>query len=352
MEILTPDRYGEYDRFVRHHPGGSFMQSSAWRHVKHEWSFEAVVSRDENGNIRGSMGVLIRRIPLFGVSLMYAPRGPVCDLRDRETLADLIKGAHALAKKHRAYLFKIDPDVKISDTGFIELAKSLGLRHTVSGDGFEAIQARFNYRVYINGRSEDEIFASFAQKTRYNIRVAQKRGVQVRIVGKEYLDDFARIMRVTGERDGFGVRPASYFGRILDSLGGDARMYMAFYEGKAVSGAIAVNFAGKTNYVYGASDNEHRNVMPNYLMQWEMIKWAIETGCSVYDLQGVSGNLDESNPLYGLYRFKKGFNGDLDELAGEFDYVYRPVLAFLIDKAIDFREWLAKVRRRLRGGRS
>ena len=81
---------------------------------------------------------------------------------------------------------------------------------------------------------------------------------------------------------------------MLKALGEHARLYMGFYEGNAVCGAIATNYAGKTCYVYGASDNVYRNVMPNYLMQWEMIRWAVETGCTLYDFQGVSGNLDEN----------------------------------------------------------
>ena len=92
-----------------------------------------------------------------------------------------------------------------------------------------------------------------------------------------------------------------------------------------ISGAICTNYAGgKTCYVYGASDNSDREVMPNYLMQWEMIRWAVETGCTVYDFQGVSGILDPDSHMYGLYRFKSGFRGSLDELAGEFDCIYSP----------------------------
>jgi lipid II:glycine glycyltransferase (peptidoglycan interpeptide bridge formation enzyme) len=133
-------------------------------------------------------------------------------------------------------------------------------------------------------------------------------------------------MKVTAERDGFSVRPLSYFKRLLDFMGKNARLYLAFYNGAAIAGAIAVNYAKKTSYVYGASDNAFRNVMPNYLVQWEMIRWAVQTGSSIYDLQGISGNLEEeNNHLYGLYRFKRGFNGQIDELAGEFDRIYLPV---------------------------
>lgn len=109
-------------------------------------------------------------------------------------------------------------------------------------------------------------------------------------------------------------------------------------RGQRRRGAIATNYAGKTCYVYGASDNVYRNVMPNYLMQWEMIRWAVETGCTLYDFQGVSGNLDENGPMYGLYRFKKGFNGQLDEYAGEWNYTYRPVIGKLVDVVMAIRE--------------
>lgn len=350
LEIITKDHYDEYEAFVSTHPNSCFTQSTQWRKVKSNWGYEAVVSRDESGKIIGAMSVLIQKIPLIGTAFLYSPRGPVCDLHNKEVLSDLKAGVDALAKRYHAHAFKMDPDVLIGDTQFLGIAKELGFTHFTGGDGFECIQARFNYRLYLQGRTKEEIFTSITQKTRYNVRVAIKHGVEVKVVGKEYLDDFIRLMQITGERDGFNVRPKAYFERMLDALGEHVRLYMAFYEGKAISGAITTNYAGKTCYVYGASDNAHRNVMPNYLIQWEMIQWAIETGCTVYDFQGVSGNLDESNPLYGLYRFKKGFNGQLDELAGEFDYIYSPIKAKLVDKAIDANEKLGHIKRRLKRG--
>lgn len=347
FEIIETGDYTEFDRFVEQHPQGCFMQSSAWQKVKNNWGFAAVASRGADGSLRGAAGVLIQKIPLIGTSFLYSPRGPVCDLHDRETLLDLKAGIDVLAKKTNAHLYKMDPDTLISDTRFCSLAKEMGFVQLCGSTGFETIQARFNYRLYLGNRSEDELFRNLTQKTRYNVRVAQKKGVEIRVSGPEMLDEFVRLMQTTGERDGFSVRPKSYFERMLSALGEHVRLYMAFYEGKPISGAITTNFAGKTCYVYGASDNVYRNVMPNYLIQWEMIRWAVETGCSVYDFQGVSGNLDENDHLYGLYRFKKGFNGTLDELAGEFDYVYQPLKAKLVDKAIDLNEALRGLKRRL-----
>lgn len=348
VEIVTKDRYPEYEAFVSQYPRASFTQSIRWAQVKNNWGFEAVASRDAEGKIVGACSVLIQKIPFVGTCFLYAPRGPVCDLHDRRVLADLKAGVDQLAKKYNAHAFKMDPNVLMSDSEFIASAKEMGFTQFAGPEGFETIQARFNYRLYLNGRTEEEVLAAISQKTRYNIRVAIKRGVEVRVVGKEALDDFYPIMQVTGERDGFNTRPKEYFVRMLDALGEHVRLYMAYYEGKPVSGAIATNYGQETCYVYGASDNANRNVMPNYLVQWEMIRWAIQTGCLVYDFQGVSGNLDENDHMYGLYRFKKGFNGSLDELAGEFDYVYKPLANRMVDKALAAKEWMSSAKKKVK----
>ncbi len=348
MEILRREQYLEYEEFVSAHPRGEFMQSTHWQEVKANWRWEAVVSRGEGGRIVGACTVLIQRMPFFGTTLLYSPRGPVCDLADKAVLADLKAGVDALAKTYNAHLFKMDPDVAAADTGFLRTMEEMGFRRFYGPDGFETIQARFNYRLYLRGRGEEELLAGFTQKTRYNIRVAQKHGVEMKVVGPEYLDEFMRIYRTTGERDGFNTRPKEYFARMLSALGVHCRLYMGFYQGQAVCGAIATNYAGKTCYVYGASDNAHRNVMPNYLMQWEMIRWAVETGCQVYDFQGISGDLtNEQGHMYGLYRFKRGFGGQVDELAGEFNYIYKPVVSRLVDLAIRGNEKYRTIRRRL-----
>ena len=350
-EILPSEQYGQYEKFNRSHPQGNIMQSVLWHGVKSGWAHEVVVCRGENGEIRGGMSVLIQRVPLVGVSLLYAPRGPVCDLRDKAVLAELKKGVDILALRHKGYTFKMDPDTRADDHAFTAIAGELGFRVFLGGDGFETIQPRFNYRVYLNGRSEDELLAGLTQKARYNVRVAIKHGVEIQVRGKEALDDFVRLMEVTGKRDGFSVRTHSYFEGMLDALGDCGRLYMAYYQSEAVAGAITSNYAGKCCYLYGASDNAHRNVMPTYLIQWEMMRWAAQTGCSVYDFQGVSGNLsEENNPLYGLYRFKKGFGGQVDEGPGEFDYIYMPLRAKLVSVLIALNERVRGLRRRLCGG--
>ena len=113
-----------------------------------------------------------------------------------------------------------------------------------------------------------------------------------------------------------------------------ARLFMAEYDGKYIAGTLAFVFGDKAWYIYGASSNENRNVMPNYALQWAMIEWAKELDCTMYDFRGVSGDTSPDNPLYGLYRFKKGFNGEFTEFIGEFDAIYSPFFYLLWEHVI------------------
>ena len=331
-ELVTEKTLAEYESFVQGHPKGHFAQSSLWAKQKPAWSWKAIVSRDDEGKIRGSVAFLIRKMPFIGRNMMYACRGPVCDLDDRATFDELMAAARALAAQKKAYVIKIDPDVPSDQTDFVKMLEENGFRTRDTGKNFEAIQPRYVFRLYLNGRSEEELLASFHQKWRYNIRLATKKGVEVRICGKEMVPDFARIMVETGLRDNFATRPPEYFSAMLDNFGEKCRLYMAFYEDKPIAGTLAIHYGDKVWYLYGASSNEYRNLMPNYLLQWRMIQWAIETGCRVYDFRGVSGDISEDNPHYGLYRFKQGFHGEFTEFVGEYDNVQNRLMYFLAEK--------------------
>lgn len=333
IEYLKDVDKNEYEQFISSHPKGHFMQSVLWAKQKPQWVWDGVLCRGENGEIKGTAAVLVRKVPGLPWTLMYGGRAPVCDIEDKEVLKELTEGLKALAKKYRSYAIKLDPDVKADNTQFIENMRSLGYSLTSEGKNFEGIQPRFVFRLYIDGRTDDELLASFHTKTRYNIRLAERKGVEVRLCGEEAVPDFARIMLETGVRDGFVTRDSSYFSAMLKNLGEHARLYMAFHEGQPIAGTLAIHYGDKVWYLYGASSNEHRNLMPNYLLQWTMIRWANELGCRVYDFRGVSGDVSEDNPLYGLYKFKKGFNGEFTEFAGEFDMKLKPFVCFAVKHA-------------------
>ncbi|MDR0531153.1 MAG: peptidoglycan bridge formation glycyltransferase FemA/FemB family protein [Oscillospiraceae bacterium] len=345
MELCSAATLQEYNDFVWNHPKGHWLQAPEWGNVKKQWKWEGIIERDDNGQITGVMSVLIRRITGVGVTMMYSPRGPVCDLHDEAVFGKLIADAKRLAKQYRSYVIKMDPDISISDNVFEGIVRRQGFVIDNSNNNFEGIQARFVFRLHLNGRSEEELLASFHSKTRYNIRVAQRRGVEVKTETKAQLPAFYALMKETGDRDGFAIRPLSYFETMMDVMGDHVRFFMAYYEGVPVAGTLAVHFGDKVWYAYGASSSQHRDAMPNYLVQWRMIQWAAQLGCRIYDFRGVSGDLDESKPVYGLYRFKKGFNGDFTEFLGELTLVTKPFLNFLLSRALKV---YTKLRKKLR----
>ena len=263
-EFITEKTLPEYEAFVQSHPKGNFAQSYLWGKQKPMWQWDAIAVRSEDGAIRGSLAVMTRKVPGIGRTLMYGCRGPVCDLDDRETFSQLLDGAKALAKKYKSYVIKIDPDVPSSNTAFSSMLQSFGFRAKEGGKNFEAIQPRYVFRLNVEGKTEEELLANFHQKWRYNIRLAERKGVTVRICGKEMVPAFSDLMLTTGVRDGFVTRKPEYFAAMLDNLGEHARLYMAFDpEGTPIAGTLAIHYGDKVWYLYGASSNEHRNLMPN-----------------------------------------------------------------------------------------
>lgn len=324
MRILeTKSDEEEYTRFLENNERCNFQQSLEWAKVKTSWKREVILAEDSSKKIIGSLMVWVRKIPIFG-NIMYSARGPVCDIHNMEVLKQLTEGAKLLAKKYNAIVLRIEPDIKSDDTSFRNIMLELGYWIKDDAKNFrEEIQPRYVFRLDTKNKTEDEIFKNFHSKTRYNIRLATKKGVTIKEGTREDLKDFHKIMVTTGIRDGFITRPLEYFERMYDCLGPEhMKILMAYYEGKPISGVIPIMYGNKTWYLYGASSNEHRNLMPNYLLQWEMIKIAISRKSDIYDLRGVPGIADNSN---GLFRFKKGFGAEYTEFLGEVYIPFKPL---------------------------
>ncbi|HWI55264.1 MAG TPA: peptidoglycan bridge formation glycyltransferase FemA/FemB family protein [Desulfobacteria bacterium] len=343
MEFILNGDPKEFTEFIRSR-NGNFLQTLEWAKVKNDWQNVYFLIKDD-GIIKGGGSILFRRLPVIGKNFMYCPRGPVLDFKDTEVLQFFIDNMKELSAKYNAIMLKIDPDVEIHEKEVVKNLFNSGFVQKPLTLNFEGIQPRFVSRLDIAPDLE-EVMAGFHHKTRYNIRLSERKGVQVRVGNREDLARFHQIMEETGLRDNFVVRSLAYFQKMYDNLvpPGYMRLYVAEYEGQMLSGAISLMFGNKCWYLYGASSNTLRNLMPNYTLQWEMIKWAKEAGCDIYDFRGISGDLDPSKPLYGLLRFKKGFNGSYTEFIGEFDLVFNPLLYKLWDVGIPM---LKKVRSKI-----
>lgn len=328
-EFLNSSNSNDFENFVQTHENGSFMQSRLWANVKANWESEGIISRDVSGNVRGTCLVLIKKTPLFRSALLYAPRGPICCYSDDEALRDIAAGIDAIAEKYRAFAFLCDPPIVIPESFVLAGA---GLRTQRLPEERE-IQCRFNYVLDIREKTTEEIRAGFKPEYRNRISKAQRRGVWCEeLLGEDALNalgDFCELMTQTGKRDGFPIRSKEYFARFISELGEHARLFMCYADigGKTpLSGAIAVSYGGRFSYVYGASSDCWRNFYPNYLMQQTMINTAVKHGCKIYDFGGVPFCYDDSRREYGIYRFKKGFGGEIVSYAGQFAKIYRPVL--------------------------
>lgn len=314
--------------FLKSNPKTNFMQSPEWANVKEEWKNEFIIVKDKDGEIKGTMSVLLRKVPMMNRHIMYAPRGFICNPHDVETLKELTEKAQEIAKKYKAFIFRLDPDILQTDEEFKNIITQLGYKtkKNIKNIG-QVLQPKYVFRLDVKNKTEEELLKSFESKTRYNIRLAGRKGVKVRIGTREDLQVFYDIMKTTGTRDEFFIRPLKYFEKVYDEMGPEhARIYIAEYEGEAIAATLPIYYGDKVWYLYGGSSNKHRNLMPNYLIQWEMIKWALEEKCNWYDFRGVSGFKDENDPQYGVYKFKKGFNPTFMEFIDEMYIIYNPFI--------------------------
>ncbi|WP_206811234.1 lipid II:glycine glycyltransferase FemX [Paradesulfitobacterium ferrireducens] len=325
---LKDSERGRFNAFLARHPKGHVLQTWEWGEIKSRtgWTPWRLVLEEE-GEIVAAASILERRLPFINIPIFYASRGPVLDFKDTSLFGRLLAEIRTLARRRGAIFLKLDPDVPSADRELEQYLQTSGFKSAETGKGFEGVQPKYVFRLDI-APAEETLLNQMHQKTRYNIRLAQKKGVTIRFGAREDLPEFYRVLKETTERDQFLVRAYSYFEDLYDTLvpAGLGKLFIGEYEGQVVAGTLAFVLGDKAWYIYGASSNSHRNVMPNYLIQWEMIRWAKSLGCTLYDFRGVPGDLNEDNPLYGLYRFKKGFNGEYTEFIGEWDLVYRPLV--------------------------
>lgn len=342
-EATELDRH-RFDDFVARFETGDLLQSYEWGDLKARSGWNPVrVIAELNGEIIAAASLLRRSIPHTRRCIMYASRGPVLDTRNADLVAAFSAYLREIAIRYGAILLKIDPPVPVEDTCSDENLRKAGFR-PLSSEGFGGTQPKCVMQLDLD-KPVDELMASFKEKWRYNIRLAERKGVTVNIdCERSDLPTFYTILKETALRDGFLVRGHKYFEDMWDLLvpAGYMRLALTYHEGKPVAGAIAYLFGDKAMYTYGASSNEHRNVMPNHLMQWTLIKWALESGCKWYDFRGVSPRKDHdaNDHLAGLNRFKEGFSPRFVEYLGEYDMVISPMYYWLWNVA---KPWVSKL---------
>ena len=310
----------DWNQFLSEHPNVHLLQTGEWGELKSAFGWKPV--RIITGNV--GVQILFRKLPL-GFTVGYIPKSVIGVQSVSDQFWTEINSA---CRQYRAIFLKLEPDQwEVKHTAPITNYKLLITSpHNIQPPRTIIIDIK---------DSEEEILARMKQKTRYNIRLAEKKGVTVR--AWDDIESFHKMMLVTGGRDGFGIHSLEYYRRAYELLHPKqmGEILVAEYEGKPLAALFVARNGNRAYYLYGASTDEERNRMPTYLLQWEAMKWAKARGCEEYDLWGVPDE-DEAtleanfetrhDGLWGVYRFKRGFGGELKRAAQAMDRVYNPLL--------------------------
>lgn len=313
-----------FDHYVSQHQAGDLLQTSYWGELKSYTSWTSFpLAVIDQGKIQACALILKRYLPVKPYSIFYSPRGPL--FSNIEALNLLIESGKDLAQQHNAIMWKMDPALRTNDPQWTQITNQL-VKNNLDVD-FGGIQPKFIMELNIKSPL-DHILAAMKAKTRYNIRYAERKGVEISLShNKSDLEIFYPLLTETALRDRFTVRSFSYFEHLWDCLitNRKAQLFLAYYKNQPLAGSIAFRLGKRAWYVYGASSNKRRNLQASYALQWKMIQWAKGSGCDIYDFRGVSGIIEPSHPLYGLYRFKEGFGARLVEYIGEYDLALSPL---------------------------
>jgi lipid II:glycine glycyltransferase (peptidoglycan interpeptide bridge formation enzyme) len=324
----------EWNQYIQSQPNTHLLQTGEWGELKSAFGWKPIWIINEKSGVQ----ILFRKLPL-GFTVGYIPKLAV-SFQQSAYSQQLWREIDAVCKQNRAIFLKLEPDSweRENPSQITNYSLLITSPHNIQPPRTIIIDIR---------ESEEAILSRMKQKTRYNIRLAEKKGVTIR--AWDDVESFHKMMLLTGRRDGFGVHSLEYYQRAYELLHPKqmGELLVAEFEGKPLAALFVARNGNRAYYLYGASTDEERNRMPTYLLQWEAIKWAKACGCKEYDLWGVpdeeettlEANFEKRhNGLWGVYRFKRGFGGQLKRAAQAMDRVYNPLLYWAYLRFIGNRE--------------
>ena len=346
-------------------PNPHFLQSYEWGQVKAKYGWSplyAVWDADGQWKVESDPNllstfhapvaatlILKRQILNNGfaarVSILYAPKGPLLDWTNEPLRNRVLNDLQSFAKKQGAIFLKMDPDVVLgtgvpqSEEDVIENSGQAVISELKRrGWEYASDQIQFKNTVLIDlNPTEEELLARMKPKTRYNVRLAEKKGISLRVGALDDLSSLYKMYAETSVRDGFVIRDEGYYKTVWQTFMSTpqspisspqspfAEPLIAEVDNEPVAAIFVFYFAGRAYYVYGMSRDAHREKMPTYLLQWEALKRAKSKGCTVYDLWGAPDVFDESDSMWGVYRFKEGLGGKVLRTLGAWDFAPSPL---------------------------
>jgi len=269
--------------------------------------------------------VLQKNLPL-GRTMLYSPLvgSEAAGIMNNELgIREFSEQVSNLGKSNNSIFYRLELNVPIQDSKFKILNSAFGFAKS-----FEEMQPEHTLILNI-ASSEEEILSQMKEKGRYNIKIAQRSGLTLKTAlssGPE-LDDFYKLYQLTGKRHGITFRGKNYFATLLDILGKSdlAKLYLAYHEDTPVAGSIVVDSGDTAIYMFGASNNEFRNLMAPYLLHWQAILDAKAKNQIKYDFFGIAPDDNPGHPWAGVTRFKKQFGGHQVDILGSFDLIFKPL---------------------------
>lgn len=339
-----------WNRVLENLPGRHLLQTWQWAEMKRStgWTMIPRVWQGSDGKIQAAAMVLQRSIRAGGfaakMSILYIPRGPVLDWSDEALRTRVLNDLQSLARQKGAIFLKMDPEAELGrgEPG-TETAWENPVGQQIVNDLekrgwlFSNDQVQFRNTIWIDLEgSPDDWLTRMKQKTRYNIRLAERKGVSVRRGSEQDLPGLYRMYAETSIRDGFVIRPQDYYVNLWKKFmhSGMAAPLIAEVDGEAVAGMVLFWFGKKAWYLHGMSVERHREKMPNHLLQWTAMNLAKENGALLYDLWGAPDHFNEDDGMWGVYKFKEGLGGEVIRTLGAWDFPSRPVLYQLYEKIL------------------
>ncbi|NJL93007.1 MAG: aminoacyltransferase [Anaerolineae bacterium] len=338
LQPTTPDA-ATWDAFVRRHPRGHLLQLSTWGTLKagYGWQPWRMALADASGALVAGGQILLRRLPLRLGKLAYLPFGPLVDWTDESQVSATLAALRQAARQQGAAFLKLEP-------GF-DVPAELLVRHGLHPSP-QTIQPPSTLILDLD--DEAAIQKRMNQMTRRNLRKSEKFEITVRQGSRADVDQFNTLLDETGDRKAFGVHVASYYATAYDLFvpPGDAALFIASYGALDLAGVFVFRLGQQAWYLYGASRGEERQRMAPFAAQWAGIRWALEHGCTTYDLYGIP-DADEATleaefeqrhaGLWGVYRHKRGWGGRVARTVGAWDAVYNRPVYWLYHQALRWR---------------
>ncbi len=344
LSVTAVDDKSTWEAALLALPAPHILQSWAWTETKEQtgWSAQRLLWTDDAGPVAAAALLLRRVTPRAPLAVGYVPKGPNLAWTDLRLAEHVLERLEAEARRRHAFFVKIDPDVRADEPA----GRTVEALLTRRGWRPSAEQIQYRSTVITDLTLDEEaLLARMKPKWRYNVRLAERRGVVVREGTPADLPGFYAMYVETGARDGFLVRPYPYYRSIWERFlaEGLAHLLLAEVDGRPVAGLILFRYGRTAWYFYGASTGQARDAMPNHALQWAALRRAKAAGCTRYDWWGAPASLDEADPMWGVYRFKAGFGGDFVPWIGAWDYVISRPLYWLYSVAMP---WLLERARR------